>query len=228
MVAGNGRDWGAELAEQGERIDGLEGRVVLVEEEAKWQTERVIKPIQTLAAHVQERVEVLSELAAGIAARTEAINDDRIKDFELIAQLHDDVRLVMAGARHREKLPSLSEYEPTVNPDGSASLPPGAFHSIRENVAKQNAALEAKGREIVAKQHALDVAEAARAATERATDKVLTQVRADRDQKLAEQKRESDERFDTIKKWLTIVGIAGPLLGGGIMFALHVWGVLHH
>jgi hypothetical protein len=178
--------------------------------------------IHGLVRAIPPRVEAVDRSVGHVVqAMTEgnALIDQRLTQ---IADEIGEVRLVIASGKHRDRLPSLSEYSPTVNEDGSVSLPPGALDSMRDAVARQRAEVDAMQRALEAKQHALELQETARAAT----DKALAQFRADEKQRQDDLKRESDERFDRIKKWLGILAAAGTLAGGAIGWLLHM--MQHH
>ncbi len=222
------------------KVVALEGRVGQVEQGhiqlvARVGTleEKALKDIGRILEgqkRVEERVATYTEITF---AKVAAINEDRRQDAELIAQLHADVREALLP--RRDKLPSLSEYSPTVNEDGSASRPPGALDSMRENVARQRAEVEAKDREVQVKQRALELAEAARTAMEKA----LAQVRADRQKERDEQRAEEearrvaqaaidDARIARIKKWAALVTVLAASTAGGITWAYHLWLAVHH
>ena len=200
----------------------LTARVGTLEEKALKDIGRILEGQKSVETRVAEYTTITF-------SKIQAMSVDRQKDAKLVKDAMERVdEVLLSATRYRDKLPSLSEFEPQVNPDGSASLPPGAFHSIQENIARQRA-------ELVEQTHELALEKAARDAT----DKALAQFHADRKKEREEQRAEEEERrkdqakiddarISRIKKWAAVGAGLAATAATGLTWAYHVWLTIHH
>ena len=205
MSEGNGVDYG-------DRIDALE--VITVRTQDRVDGLEAWRELDAKQRRIDShRIERTHAFMEALGPRLGSLEDEVRSHDNLILEAIKGQAEAM-DMRYRSKLPSLREYEPQVNEDGSASLPPGAFTAIQESVARQREETDKlirqialKDQEIAAKEAAAALKEAASEAEKRGATKAIEEL-----------EEKTKKQREAVRYWAFI---------GGLVIVAATWALTH-